>query len=114
MDGKNIIIQENELRQYNVVKEQTIYHEDSITDIIKQRKFKELYKFMEEKNLLDRKIFLMEDILWLLSDKQHYQTIINILKQQGHYTPDVWQYAFVHEDLPSVIEWMVSRYRSGD
>lgn len=54
---------------------------------------------MRTENLYSaKKHFNFYSILWLLKDKDFFNSVINILRDRSIFEPSVWQYAFHHKD----------------
>ena len=51
------------------------------------------------RNINNKNIFNIRDILGLLKNKEYYTMIINILRERGYYSRNVWKYSLKHADM---------------
>lgn len=76
----------------------------SLQDILNYGSPEDILKFMSEKNLYNSNIFNMQQVLWLLQDKEHYAKAIQILKEKCFYNNDSWRYSVKHSDFETFEE----------
>ena len=78
----------------------------SFTDVIRSGTEEEIIAFLKEKNIFDPNMFVSSQILWMLKSKETYQKIVALLKERGYYSQEIWEYAFYHEDIHNIQEYL--------
>lgn len=73
-------------------------------------KEEDILNFIREQNILNNEIFNWNDILWKLKDKAFYEKFLKILKDRGIYESRAWRYAFLHDDVVSIGEFLNKEY----
>ena len=81
----------------------------SIKDILAQGSKEDILAFMRRENINNLKIFLFDDIYWLLRDEQFYKECLQILKDKLIFDEVVWSYAIYHGDVPTLFEYLQSQ-----
>lgn len=70
---------------------------------------KEFLEFFENVNVHDKKkVPNFEDISWRLRDKEFYRKIVEILQHRRKFTPVVWSFSLIHEDVKTAKEYLES------
>lgn len=67
---------------------------------------------MKTNSVLDNKLFNFSEIRWLLKDEKHYHAIIDFLRERSIFKPEVWQFAFLHNDVRAALEWIKDHCQS--
>lgn len=63
---------------------------------------KDILEFVASKNILNRQLFMFEDILYLLKDREFFIELTGILEQRCIYHPQVWSFAYFHLHRPAM------------
>ena len=78
---------------------------ETLQDILNYGSGADILKYMESKNLFNPNLFKIEKILWLLSNKNHYFKVKEILKRNCIFDRRVWGYSFKHYDFAGFEEF---------
>ncbi len=54
-------------------------------------------------------MFEPQQILWMLKDKSIFEKMINLMKDRGYFSQQIWQYGFLHNDVKIVQEYLYSK-----
>lgn len=65
--------------------------------------------YIQEKNLHDISNINLEDIYWLLRDKNFYLNLRKILKEKKFFDLPIWSYSFLHKDMEGIFEYLDSQ-----
>lgn len=63
-------------------------------------------KFISTKNILNKNIFQISDIFYLLRDRDFYLKLVEVLRRKKMFDYTVWSYSLVHSDHESLREFM--------
>ena len=99
---KTVIAKANEQERLVVKKQVTKKNLKSFTDVIRSGTEEEILTFLREKNIFDTNMFVPAQILWMLKDKKTFSEIIELMRDRGYYTNEIWQYGFLHEDVQAI------------
>lgn len=104
-----VIAQAKDTAPLRVVLKKSIFKMENFQDILQKGSVQDIIKFCESKNILNPEIFKFESIYWMLQKQDFYQLFISLLRSKGIFQETVWQHAFLHADLPAVIEYLQSK-----
>ena len=90
--------------EFNVLEKKTTFKMDSIKEVLLQGSKQDILFFLKNKNILDEKIFKMNQIYHLLNDKEFYLEVISILRQRKIFEYNIWSFSIFHGDLISLKE----------
>jgi hypothetical protein len=68
-----------------------------------------MLNYIEDKNLHDISNINLEDIYWLLGDKNFYLNLRRILKEKKFFDLPIWSYSLLHKDIEGIFEFFSSK-----
>ena len=97
----------------NVVKAKSSTNIQNFQDLINSNQKEAILVFLKEKNLERREMgFDFSKILWMLSDKEFFLRVLEILRARKIYNDQVWSYAFYHKDFQGMKEMFSATFQS--
>ncbi|EAS01818.2 hypothetical protein TTHERM_00565630 (macronuclear) [Tetrahymena thermophila SB210] len=100
-----IIAQANEIapiivKQFNEIKKM-----ENLSDILNNGSKEDILQFAKTQNLHDTQAFNINKILYIIqSDKHFFLSFLEILREQGVFSRNVWEYSLFHNYEQGVIE----------
>lgn len=79
---------------------------ESFEDILRSGDKDQVITFLEKRNIFDSKVFKPTEILWMLKEKDLYYKIIEILRKRSYFNTSIWEFAFLHNDLSTIQEFI--------
>jgi hypothetical protein len=96
-------------REFTVLKERQTVQQDSIKQLILSNGSQEdILKFLENKNILNTKIFDFSHIYHLLTQKPFYLKVAQILKKKKIFDFTVFSYSIYHYDYETLRDFLNS------
>jgi hypothetical protein len=78
---------------------------ESFRDVMMGGNEQEILEFLEKENIITgEKLFSMNDIMFMLKKKEFYLKVVEILRKRRFFNVQVWNWSFVHNDVPSMRE----------
>lgn len=104
--GSTIIAKANVVPPIVVKKVWSINKLESFEDILRSGDKDQVITFLEKRNIFDPNTFKPTEILWMLKEKDFYYKIIDILRKRSYFNTSIWEFAFLHNDLPTIQEFI--------
>lgn len=104
-EGDDHVKAQAALNVLKVVEKRTVLKKESFRDIMMGGNENEILEFLEKEPLnTGEKEFKMDDLMFLLKKKSFYQKVVAILRNRRFYSEQVWNWAFEHDDTPTMQE----------
>ena len=76
----------------------TVNRLESLSDVMRSGDKKEILEYIEKRNIFDNKIFNPSSVLWMLKDKDFYQSVITLMRKRNYFNPQIWSFSLYHKD----------------
>ena len=80
----------------------------TLDDVMEQGDKKEILEFIKKTEVIKSQD--LKKIYWLLSNKEFYQSLVQILREKLFFDSEVWRFGFYHHDLVTIKEYLEYQY----
>ncbi len=93
-----MIAKAKKLPEIKVKLSPTVNKLESFNDVMRSGSKKEILDYIEKRNIFDKKIFNPSSVLWMLKDKDFYESVIKLMRRRNFFNAQIWSFAIYHKD----------------
>ena len=107
----DLVIAKGKIKEFEVVESQKLEKDKikSIDDVLEQGNKKQILEFIKNTNVIKQND--LSKILYLLSDKNFFESLIQILESKFYYDDNIWQYSIYHKNIPILKTYIMNQQR---
>ena len=79
---------------------------ESISDVLSTGNMSDILNFLRAKNLRNSSVFQFQSIGWLMRNKDFYSQVIQIFREKGFFSQQIWQFSVYHGDVVALKEYL--------
>jgi len=81
---------------------------ETLSAVLTKGSQEDVLNFARTKNIWNPKVFDFNAIYWLLKEESFFLKFIEILRDRRYFDPLVWRFGFLHNDIPTIQEYLAS------